>query len=192
MHRTTIAFALLAPVFASSARADFFQFSGTLTNGYSVQGILETKASAPVSFVESNPSFPNAPFATQYLEYASMSVLYLGSTVASGAPVVGGISYEAYLYTAFNTSTLNLSALDLQARNPGAGSDPYYFISNGVAPDATTVAYGSTTFNLFLFNPNGATYTYLGSTDALAVTAIPAPAGMLAFALMPLVRRRSR
>ena len=177
---------------APTAFSDDFQFNGTLTNGYSVQGLLQTKAGAPASFIESNPAFPNAPFATQFLESASLSVFLAGSEIASGTPVVAGISYEAYLYTAFDSSTLTLSALDLQARDPGAGSEPYYFISNGVAPDATPVAYGTTTFNLFLFDPSNSNYTYLGSTTTLAVTVIPAPAGLVVFALAPALRRRRR
>lgn len=177
---------------APSAFADYYQFSGALTNGYAVQGVFQTKATAPVSFVESNPSFPNAPFLTQYIEFASLSVSLLGSTVGVGSPVVAGVSYEPYFYAAFNSATLSLSAFDLQARNPGAGSAPYYFISNGVAPDGTAVAYGSTAFNLFLFNPNGSVYTFLGSTSGLGVTAIPAPASVLAFALLPMGRRRRR
>lgn len=177
---------------APTAFSDDFQFNGTLTNGYSVQGLLQTKAGAPASFIESNPAFPNAPFATQFLESASLSVFLAGSEIASGTPVVAGISYEAYLYTAFDSSTLTLSALDLQARDPGAGSEPYYFISNGVAPDATPVAYGTTTFNLFLFDPSNSNYTFLGSTSMLTVTAIPAPAGLLVFAIAPVLRRRRR
>lgn len=191
-HRVTSALVLAAWVGAPTAFGDFFQFDGTLTNGYSVQGVLRTKAGAPSSFVESNPDFPNAPFATQFLESASLSVFLAGSEIASGTPVVAGISYEAYLYTAFDSSTLTLSALDLQARNPGAGSEPYYFISNGVAPDGTSVAYGTTTFNLFLFDPSNSNSAYLASASTLVVTAIPAPAGLMAFALAPVLRRRRR
>ncbi len=191
-HCAASALVLAAWVGTSTALGADFQFIGTLTNGYSVQGVLRTKAGAPSSFVESNPDFPNAPFATQFLESASLSVFLAGSEIASGTPVVGGISYEAYLYTAFDSSTLMLSGLDLQARNPGAGSEPYHFISNGVAPDATPVAYGTTTFNLFLFDPSNSNYTYLGSTSTLVVTAIPEPAGLLAFALAPVLRRRRR
>ena len=191
-HRVASALVLAAWVGAPTAFGYFFQFNGTLTNGYSVQGVLQTKAGAPASFIESNPAFPNAPFATQFIESASLSVFLAGSEIASGTPVVGGISYEAYLYTAFDSSTLTLSALDLQARDPGAGSEPYYFISNGVAPDATLVAYGTTTFNLFLFDPSNSNYTYLGSTSTLAVTVIPAPAGLVVFALAPALRRRRR
>lgn len=191
-HQTTFILFASVALAASTAHAEFYQFNGTLTKGYSVQGVFETKPAAPVAFIESNPSFPNAPFATQYIQYASLSVSLHGSTLASGSSVIAGVSYDPYLYTAFDSSTFSLSAVDLQARSPGAGSDPYYFISNGVAPDATTVAYGSTTFNLFLFNPNGATYTFLGSTNVLSVTAIPAPASLLAFALLPIGRRRRR
>ncbi len=117
-HRVASALVLAAWVGAPTAFGDFFQFNGTLTNGYSVQGVLQTKAGAPASFIESNPAFPNAPFATQFIESASLSVFLAGSEIASGTPVVGGISYEAYLYTAFDSSTLTLSALDLQARDP--------------------------------------------------------------------------
>ena len=69
---------------------------------------------------------------------------------------------------------------------------PGGLISNGVAPDGTLVAYGTTTFNLFLFDPGNLSNTYLGSTSTLAVTVIPAPAGLVVFALAPVRRRRRR
>jgi hypothetical protein len=186
--------ALVAAVslIASAAHADFYQFNGTLDNGYAVQGVFETKASAPVSFIESNPSFPKAPFATQYVEYASLTVFRFGSALGSGSSISAGVSYDPFYYTAFDSSTLALSALDIQTRGMDMGPTPYYFISNGVAPDYTTVAYGSTNFNLFLFDPANSSATFLGSTSALAVTAIPAPAGLFAFVLLPVARRRRR
>jgi hypothetical protein len=177
---------------APEADAGLYQFIGVLDNGYSVQGILETKGSAPVSFVESNPNFPNAPFATQYLEAASLTVTRFGATVAAGLPIIGGVSYDPYLYVGFSSETPSISALDLNTRAIGAGTAPYYFISNGVLPDYTSVAYGTTSYNLFLFDPVTSTATFLASTSTITVTAIPAPAGLFAFALLPVMRGRRR
>ena len=190
--RSTPALLLAASLAASAAHADFYQFNGTLDNGYAVQGILETKAFAPASFIENNPSFPSAPFATQYLQNATLSVSRFGSTIGSGSSVTSGVAFDPCLYVAFDSTTLVLSALDLQTRGADVGSTPYYFISNGVAPDYTTVPFGSTTFNLFLFDPSTSGATFLGSTSTLAVTAIPAPASLLALALLPAARRRRR
>jgi hypothetical protein len=85
----TSALVLALALGVPAASADYYQFSGSLTNGYSVQGVFQTKATAPASFIESNPNFPNAPFLTQYIESASLSVSLLGSTVGVGSPVVG-------------------------------------------------------------------------------------------------------
>lgn len=177
---------------ASAARADSFQFTGALSNGYSVQGIIETKASAPLSFVESNPNFPSAPFVTQFVENANLSVSLFGSVIGAAPSVVGGIAYDPYLYVALNSSTLNLSAVDLNTRGFTTSPEPYYFISNGVAPDATPVAYGSTTFNLFRFDPATNGYTFLASTSSLQLTAIPAPGAVALLALVGFARRRRR
>jgi hypothetical protein len=183
---------LAAALAVSAVRADFFQYTGAFANGYSVQGIIETKASAPVSFVESNPSFPSAPFATQYVQNASLSVSLLGSVIGAAPAVAGGVAYDPYLYVALNSSTLSLSAIDLNTRGLGTGPEPYYFISNGVAPDASVVAYGSTTYNLFRFDPVTNGYTFLASTVSLQVTAIPAPGALAALALAGFVRQRRR
>jgi len=177
---------------ATEAGAGVYRFIGVLDNGYSVQGMLETYDSAPVSFVESNPNFPNAPFSTQYLQAASLTVARFGATLGAGLPIVGGESYDPYLYVGFNSAAPSISALDLNTRAIGAGTAPYYFISNGVLPDYTSVAYGTTDYNLFLFDPVTSTATFLASTGTIAVTAIPAPAGLLAFALLPFTRGRGR
>ena len=50
-HRVASALVLAAWVGAPTAFGYFFQFNGTLTNGYSVQGVLQTKAGAPASFI---------------------------------------------------------------------------------------------------------------------------------------------
>ena len=183
-----VAAMLLAP----AAHAGFYQFFGTLDNGYSVQGILETRSSAPVSFIESNPNFPNAPFITQYLQGASLTVSRFGASIAAGLPVVSGISYDPYLYVGFNSLAPSISALDLNTRGADTSLAPYYFISNGVLPNYTSVPYGSTTYNLFRFDPGTSTATFLASTSVISVVAIPAPSGLLAFAVLPVMRRRRR
>ena len=63
---------------------------------------------------------------------------------------------------------------------------------NGVDPNDNAVEYGTTPFNLFIYDPSTSSGTYLASTISLTVTAIPAPASMLAFALLPAARRRRR
>ena len=78
-----IALATTVSLAAAATHAGFYQFNGTLDNGYSVQGVIETRASAPASFIESNPNFPNAPFATQYVDWLNMSVFRCGSTIAA-------------------------------------------------------------------------------------------------------------
>jgi hypothetical protein len=183
-----VAVMLVAPC----AHADFYQFSGMLDNGYSVQGILETMPSAPVSFIESNPNFPNAPFVTQYLQGASLVVSRFGAPIAAGLPIVSGVSHDPYLYVGFSSVTPSISALDLNTRGTDTSLAPYYFISNGVLPNYTSVPYGTTAYNLFLFDPSTSTATFLASTGVISVVAIPAPAGLLAFAAIPLMRRRRR
>lgn len=183
---------LAAALAVSAARADFFQFTGVFDNGYSVQGIIETKASAPASFIESNPSFPSAPFATQFVQNASLSVSLLGSVIGAAPAVVGGIAYDPYLYVALDSSTLSLSAIDLNTRGLSTGPEPYYFISNGVDPNANPVAYGSTTYNLFRFDPPTNGYTFLASTSSLQVTAIPAPGAAALLVFAGAARRRRR
>ena len=187
-----IAIATTVSLATAATHADFYQFNSTLDNGYSVQGVIETRASAPASFIESNPNFPNAPFATQYVDWLNMSVFRFGSTIAEGFSVSSSVSYDPFLRVGFNSSTLNLSSFDAQTRGTDTGPTPYYFISNGVDPSYNPVEYGTTAFNLFLFDPGTSSATYLGSTSALTVTAIPAPATMLAFALLPVARRRQR
>ncbi len=177
---------------AAATHADFYQFNGSLDNGYSVQGVIETRASAPASFVESNPNFPNSPFATQYVDWLHLSVHRYGSTIAEGFSVSNGVSYDKWLRVGFDSSTLHLSSLDMQTRSLDTGPTPYYFISNGVDPSDNAVEYGTTPFNLFLYDPVTLSGTYLASTSSLTVTAIPAPASMLAFALLPATRRRQR
>ena len=76
-----IAIATTVSLAAAATHADFYQFNSTLDNGYSVQGVIETRASAPASFIESNPNFPNSPFATQYVEWLHLSVFRFGSPV---------------------------------------------------------------------------------------------------------------
>ena len=187
-----IALATTVSLAAAATHAGFYQFNGTLDNGYSVQGVIETRASAPASFIETNPNFPNAPFATQYVDWLHLSVFRFGSTIAEGFSVSSGVSYDKWLRVGFDSSTLNLSSLDTQTRSLDTGLTPYYFISNGVDPNDNAVEYGTTPFNLFIYDPSTSSGTYLASTISLTLTAIPAPASMLAFALLPAARRRRR
>jgi hypothetical protein len=157
-----------------------------------VQGVIETRASAPASFIETNPNFPNSPFATQYVDWLHLSVFRFGSTIAEGFSVSSSVSYDKWLRVGFDSSTLNLSSFDAQTSGADTGLTPYYFISNGVDPNDNAVEYGTTPFNLFIYDPSTSSGTYLASTISLTVTAIPAPASILAFALLPVARRRRR
>jgi hypothetical protein len=190
-HTIQAALVLALPI-APAAHAGFYQYSGVLSNGYAVRGVLETMGSAPASFIESNPNFPNTPFATQYLQGASLTVSRFGAQLGQGLPVINGVSFDPYLYVGFNSAAPSISALDLNTRGTAADSTPYYFISNGTLPSYTSVPYGSTNFNLFLFDPSTSTATFLASTSTISVTVIPAPAGLLAFALLPVMRGRRR
>ena len=174
-----IALATTVSLAAAATHAGFYQFNGTLDNGYSVQGVIETRASAPASFIESNPNFPNAPFATQYVDWLNMSVFRFGSTIAEGFSVSSSVSYDPFLRVGFNSSTLNLSSFDAQTRGADTGPTPYYFISNGVNSSGVNVAYGTTGYNLFSFDVATLQAVYLGTATSLTVNAVPAP-GVLA------------
>jgi hypothetical protein len=157
----------------SSAQAAEFTFSANFSNGYSAQGSFTTKSNAPASFSETNPNFPNFPFATQYLESVSLSIFDSTNTLLqSGSPVVNGISTDAFLRLDYDNSvTPNLPALNVNTETPT--QNPYYFIGNNVLPNGTPVPPGSTDYNLFLYNRDTVSYTFLASTPSIQATSVP-------------------
>jgi hypothetical protein len=58
----------------------------------------------------------------------------------------------------------------------------YYFVSNGSNPSGNTVAFGSTGYNLFLFDVATSQGTFIGTATSLTVTAVPAPGALAVLA----------
>lgn len=158
---------------ALPAQAADFIFSANFSNGYSAQGLFTTKSNAPASFSEVNPNFPMVPFPTQYLESVSLSIFDSTNTLLqSGNPVVNGISTDAFLRLDYDNSlTPNLPALNVNTETPT--QNPYYFIGNNVDPSGTPVPPGSTNYNLFLYDRDTDSYTFLGSTPSIQAISVP-------------------
>jgi hypothetical protein len=85
-----------------------------------------------------------------------------------------------------------LCRLDFSTVTPGATS--YYFVTNGTNPAGEAVAFGSTGYNLFLFDVATLTGTYIGTANSLSVSLVPAPGALslLAFAGGACAARRRR
>ncbi|MEH2466647.1 hypothetical protein [Nostoc sp.] len=160
-------------VFAvSSAQAADFAFSANFTNGYSAEGSFTTKTDAPASFSETSADY--IPFSTQFLESQSLSIFDSTNTLLqSGSSVINGISNDEFLRLDYDNSlTANLPALDVSTET--LSQNPYYFISNGVDPSGNPVAFGSTNYNLFLFDRITDKSTFLGDTTSIKATSIKA------------------
>ena len=72
LRSTLCTFAFIVPVAAaalltSGASAAFYQYSLSFADGFVAEGQFSTKASAPASFIESNPTSTPAPYATPQL-----------------------------------------------------------------------------------------------------------------------------
>jgi hypothetical protein len=184
--------ALFAPVAAaalltSGASAALYQYSLSFANGFVADGQFSTKASAPASFVEKNPTITGettgswdfstltpAPYATTYLESQTMRVLQYGAVLDQSTTVLAGVCSDSFFYLNFSDlGTPAIAALDFSTVRPSATS--YYFVSNGSDPSGTTVAFGSTGYNLFLFDVATLQGTYIATATSLTVTAVPAP-----------------
>jgi hypothetical protein len=178
--------ALLAPAAAaalltSGASAAVYQYSLSFANGYVAEGQFSTKASAPASFIESNPTLTPAPYATTYLESQTMRVLQNGAVLDQSTTVFAGVCSDIYLYLDFSSvGTPAIAALDFSTVRPNATS--YYFVSNGSNPSGNTVAFGSTGYNLFLFDVATSQGTYIGTATSITVTAVPAPGALAVLA----------
>ncbi|MEH2459820.1 hypothetical protein [Nostoc sp.] len=155
----------------SSAQAADFAFNANFTNGYSAEGSFTTKTNAPASFSEVSPGY--APFSTQFLQSQSLSIFdSTNKLLQSGSSVINGISTDMFLRLDYDNSlTANLPALDVSTETPS--QNPYYFISNGVDPRGNPVAFGSTNYNLFLFDRITDKYTFLGDTTSIKATPVP-------------------
>jgi hypothetical protein len=153
------------------AQAITFNYSFQTNTGYSGTGQFSyDELTAPPIISESGPG------QTNFLKFLSLSVFDpAGNLLDSGNSVVNGISTDDFLLFKFNTLTQTLNVLD--NNTAASGNNPYYFISNAVAPDGTPVMPGSTTFNLFAFSP-GST-KFLGSTPSIKVATVPEPTSAL-------------
>ncbi len=183
-----------AALLTSGASAALYQYSLSFANGYVADGQFSTKASAPASFVEKNPTITGettgswdfstltpAPYATTYLESQTLRVLQNGAVLDQSTTVLDGVCSDRFLYLNFSDlGTPAIAALDFSTVRPNATS--YYFVSNGSNPSGNTVAFGSTGYNLFLFDVATSQGTYIGTATSLTVTAVPAPGALAVLA----------
>jgi hypothetical protein len=179
-----------AALLTSGASAAVFQYSLSFANGFLVEGEFATKASAPASFIEKNPTLTGettgswdfttltpAPYASTYLESQTMRVLQSGALMGEASNVVAGVCLDKFLYLNFsNVGAPAIAALDFSTVYEGASS--YYFVSNGSDPSGTTVAFGSTGYNLFLFDVATSQGMFIATATSLNVTAVPAPGAL--------------
>jgi hypothetical protein len=191
--------ALFAPVAAaalltSGASAALYQYSLSFANGYVAEGQFSTKATAPASFVEKNPTITGettgpwdfsaltpAPYAATYLESQTLRVLQNGAVLDQSTTVLAGVCSDTFLYLNFSDlGTPAIAALDFSTVRPSATS--YYFVSNGSDPSGATVAFGSTGYNLFLFDVATSQGTYIATATSLTVAAVPAPGALAVLA----------
>jgi|GEM_PF-2413147 len=165
---------LVASGFAKSATAADFTFNGKFTDSYSVTGSFTTKNSAPPSFSESGSGV------TQFLQSLSMSFFKDMTSLDSGSAVVNGTSIDSFLRLDYNFQTNSLTALNISATEPNKSL--YYYITNGTNLNNERVPYGSTTYNLFSYDPtkpSDSSVTFLGSASSIQVAAVPEHSGML-------------
>ena len=166
------------------ARADFYQYSISFSGGagFSATGVMQTKADAPSSFLEVHPTPDVTPFATTYIQSLSMNVFEGSALVGANNVVSDGVSTNRWLYFQFS-SALTPTFINVDMNTKQSPIDPYYFITDGISPDGTTVPYGSTTFNLFHYDIALSQATFIGSANEFTVTQVPAPGAFGVFAL---------
>jgi hypothetical protein len=183
--------AVTAALLTSGADAATYHYSFTFADGFIAEGEFATKASAPASFIEKNPTITGettgpwdfttltpAPYAATYLESQTMRVLQNGALLNQAANVTNGVCSDSFLYLNFSdVGGPAIAALDFSTVQSGATS--YYFVSNGSDPSGATVAFGSTGYNLFLFDVATLQGTYIGTATSMSVAVVPAP-GVLA------------
>lgn len=192
IRSTTSTSALLVSVAAaalltSGASAAVYHYSLSFVNGFVAEGEFATKATAPASFIEKNPMLSGettgswdftiltpAPYATTYLESQTMRVLQNAAVLDQSTMVVAGMCLDRFLYLNFSdVGGPAIAAIDFSTAHAGASS--YYFVSNGVAPNDATVAFGSTGFNLFRFDVATLHGEYIGTATSVSVAVVPAP-----------------
>ena len=192
--RALFAPAAAAALLTSGASAAVYQYSLSFANGFVAEGQFSTKAAAPASFVEKNPTITGettgswdysaltpAPYATTYLESHTMRVLQNGTVLDQSTTVLAGVCSDTFLYLNFSDlGTPAITALDFSTVRPSATS--YYFVSNGSNPSGNTVAFGSTGYNLFLFDVATSQGTYIATATSLTVAAVPAPGALAVLA----------
>ena len=178
---------------AASARADFYQYSISFSGGagFSATGVMQTKADAPSSFLEVHPTPDVTPFATTYIQSLSMNVFEGSALVGANNVVSDGISTNRWLYFQFS-SALTPTFINVDMNTKQSPIDPYYFITDGISPDGTTVPYGSTTFNLFHYDIALSQATFIGSANEFTVTQVPGPGAFGVFALCISIARGRR
>ena len=182
--------AAAAALLTSGASAAVYQYSLSFANGYVAEGQFSTKASAPASFVEKNPTITGettgswdfstltpAPYATTYLDSQTMRVLQNGAVLDQSTTVFAGMCSDIYLYLDFSSvggpaiAGMDLSTVDSEATS-------YYFVSNSKDPSGAYGAYGSTGYNLFRSDVATMQDVYIGTATSLTVTAVPAPGAL--------------
>ncbi|MEY4810200.1 MAG: hypothetical protein RI986_538 [Planctomycetota bacterium] len=173
--------AAAAALLTSGASAAVYQYSLSFANGYVAEGQFSTKASAPASFIESNPTLAPAPYATTYLESQTMRVLQNGAVLDQSTTVFSGVCSDIYLYLDFSSvGGPAIAGMDLSTVDPEATS--YYFVSNSKDPSGAYGAYGSTGYNLFRSDVATSQDVYIGTATSLTVTAVPAPGALAVLA----------
>jgi hypothetical protein len=173
--------AAAAALLTSGASAAVYQYSLSFANGYVAEGQFSTKASAPASFIESNPTDAPAPYATTYLESQTMRVLQYGAVLDQSTTVFAGVCSDIYLHLDFSTvGGPTIAGMDLSTVDPEATS--YYFVSNSKDPSGAYGAYGSTGYNLFRSDVATMQDVYIGTATSLTVIAVPAPGALAVLA----------
>ena len=176
-NRALLAPAAAAALLTSGASAAVYQYSLSSENGFVAEGQFSTKASAPASFIESNPTQTPAPYATTYLESQTMRVLQYGAVLDQSTTVFAGVCSDIYLYLDFSSvGGPAIAGMDLSTVDPEATS--YYFVSNSKDPSGAYGAYGSTGYNLFRSDVATMQDVYIGTATSITVTAVPAPGAL--------------
>ena len=186
--------AAAAALLTSGASAAVFHYSLSFAGGFLVEGEFATNALAPASFIEKNPTLTGettgswdyttltpAPYATSFVDSQTMRVLQSGALLSEASNVVDGVCLDRFLYLNFsNVGGPAIAALDFSTVHAGATS--YYFVSNGSDPSGATVAFGSTGYNLFLFDVATLQGVYIATATSLTVQAVPAPGALAVLA----------
>ena len=107
--------AAAAALLTSGASAAVYHYSLSFADGFLVEGEFATKASAPASFIEKNPTLTGettgswdyttltpAPYATSFVESETMRVRQSGALLSEASNVVDGVCLDRFLYLNFS------------------------------------------------------------------------------------------